>query len=199
MSSINTSINAFLASNFSEFNAAANTVVNGVANNAQRRDFSSALGSGIKPGTSVRAQYDYTVNEDGKLVQTSASITIGGDQQKRQQSAHYPPAQDERPQSFANIAKPRADLSPSDETQLFAVNAAAEYGVPGSGRPVILRNGAHDQNGDAVDVELITNDGDEPRNDAQTLAAQKQQRIASLYAKNSDVIYNVDPVLQFAA
>lgn len=195
MSSITTSLNALLASGFSDYSA-----LNASA--AARPPFGDAVANAVKPGTRVRAQIDYTTNANGELVQTGATITIGDKNQQRQRSntqGFLLP--NEREGSFADLAKPKANLTPAEELSVFAQNALAEADDEGAppNRPVILRAGAQDEDGATYDVELLTPDTDDAAKPAASLAAQRQQQAAGLYARNSFAVYASNPLLQMAA
>lgn len=197
MASISTSLNSLLATNFSNFGRIGQGV-NRTFNATQPPidELRQQLG-GLKEGTTISARYDYRVGANGQLVQTGSTIKVGEEEQRRQQQQAYTQA-DERQQTFADLAKPRADLSPSDELALFASEDAPE-GNQGLVPAVLLKNGAEDEDGTAIDVELITPGTQEPTGNASTLDAQRQQRVSALYARNHDIQFTVNAAITLAA
>lgn len=200
MTTISTSLNQLLASNFSEVGRAAQ------AQSKPTEDMIAAqLRSGfrsvVSPGSSITAQYQYTVDRSGRLIPTNSSFLIENkigkledalSDQARQQHAKYYAKPDDRPQSFAHITKPKPVISPAEELRLYADSSLADEAA----QPEVT---ASDEDGTPVEVEVFTPQGQQVSTKIVDLAKQLQQKVSSLYAHNSDIIYNVEPALQFAA
>lgn len=96
--------------------------------------------------------------------------------------------------SFSDISKPRIALPPAAEATLFAQQATVSLS-PALADPGNRDDAPTDANvSDAVFETLDTQ-----RTELLSLAAQKQQRVASLYARNADITYNIDPIYSEAA
>jgi hypothetical protein len=202
------------------------------ATSEQLRNNLSAQLNTLSPGTTVTARYQYTVGADGTLVPTQTQITTqtneaddavtrdGTGKQSRQALSGQG---DTRRQSFGDIAKPRAQLSPSDELALFSSLAAADD--TDGGQPPVLGSSSSSSavstagqvanaapipgeavadDGSKVDVEIFTSSAQlaaSSQNSAQVLdisARTQQSAVAALYARNNDLVYST-PQAQLAA
>lgn len=184
MSTLNTSLNALLASTYSEYGRS-------VASSAApfgptAKELKAELGN-LKPGTTVSARSDFTVNPQGQLVRnaTSVTITTPEDEERGNRGRSSFTVADERPGSFSDLVKPRPTLQPTDEMQLFASNAPSQT----------VEDGAQDEAGNAIEVEILA--PGEPVN--ASLTSQRQAIASNLYARNNDLIYTQEPALAFAA
>jgi len=192
VSSISASLNYLLSSNFSEFGRVNNTsALSG--NGRAGKDLRASL-SGLKEGTSVSARTDYKVGPNGQLVPTNTTVTIGTTPDSAGLRNPRSGVIDERPKSFSDLLKPKPALEPADEALLFAATAKQED-ENNSPNTTILQNAAEDENGEVLDVEVIV----PGKATAPELSAQRQQAASNLYARNNDIIYSIDPAVQFAA
>lgn len=202
MTNLLTSLSALLATNYPYAPRTAP-----VQNNAPRpgADFARDLLRDAKPGSTVVARTEYTVTANGALVPKSTAITVGnatgadaldGSDGKLGVGTYTAPAADPRPLRFNDLAKPRALLSPEDEALLFDADSV-EGGLDGQARRFFDESGAQDENGDAVAVEILSPDVADRQ--SPSLASQLQARISNLYARNNDIVYNVEPIIAFAA
>lgn len=200
MSDILTSLSALFATNYPYVPRTGN-----VSNNAPRpNDFADKLARDLKPGSTVTARTEYTVTANGALVPKSTSITVGStagadplDKIDGKLSTGFYTAATPLPTiSFGDLAKPRALLSPDEEASLFDADSI-EGGLDGQARRFFDNAGAEDENGESVAVEIIAPDVADQ--ELPTLQSQQQARVSSLYARNNDVIYNVEPAIAFAA
>lgn len=184
MSTLDTSLNALLASNYAEYGRAVANRTPTYASTAKA--LQAELGT-LKPGTTVSARTDYTVNPQGQLVRSATSVTVtaADDEEGGQGGSSSFTVADERPGSFHDLLKPRPTLEPADEAVLFASNPS---------NPV-LSNAAQDENGNAVEVEILA-PGTQPN---ASITSQRQLSVSHLYARNHDLIYTQEPVLAFAA
>ena len=151
-------------------------------------------GRGLPTNSTITASYTYAVASDGSLTPTEARITtqIDADAAK-QQKTNKQASRDAEDGSagLRSITRPRVDLSPSDELTVFA-NAGKNDGneqhrspsAPSAQAPVV-------QTTDTVELPATTA--------IVTLAAQAQQAAAELYARNSNAVYNVNPLVDQAA
>lgn len=185
MNSVSASLNYLLAANGSEFARPTYGATTTTFEGKPASDLRASLGA-LKPGTTVSARYDYTVDRQGQLVPSGTTITTG-DPARPSRGFLVP---DERPQRFADLLKPKPNLEPADEVQLFA--STEEEG--GSANRYVA-DGAIDENGDAVEVEIIAPSA-QP---ASPLIQQRQQQASTVYARNNELIYTSDPVFAFAA
>lgn len=151
----------------------------------------------IRPGATITARY--TVEEDGALalrdvdvVEQIANSTSEQSQQKKQQAAEQ---QARQQYSFSDLAKPKPNLSPTDELELFARFA----GVSSNDPLRLAAPKASDEQANEPGITIFDADGNEVTNATANLASQRQQKVAFLYARNADVTYNVNPVFSEAA
>lgn len=202
MSDLLTSLSALFATNY-PYVPRTNNVQTNVPRNGN--DFARDLLRDAKPGSTVTARTEYTVTANGALVPKSTAITVGnatgadaldGSDGKLGVGTFTAAAADTRPLRFNDLAKPRALLSPEDEALLFDADSV-EGGLDGQARRFFDDAGAQDENGDAVTVEIIAPDVAD--RELPTLASQQQARVSNLYARNNDIVYNVEPVIAFAA
>ena len=175
----------------------------------------AAANAPYQVGSTITARYQYKVGPDGSLVPQQTQIThtapeddatfTGG----RRQRANR---EDERRATLGDLARPKPELSPSDELSLFAA-AEAPHTVPvdvtDSAVPLspIVQAKAEvlDENGESVEAELLT--GNATQEQAQPnkspllslLAARAQTAAANLYARNNDIVYSTTPLAAFAA
>ena len=175
-------------------------------------------------GSTITARYQYKVGPDGKLVPTQTQISTTGPEDALQSNAGrrnrqaFRDALDERRPSFGDLAKPKPELSPAAESEIFA-GVADELAVAANtlratlaalvnqstadGNLVEAKADVVDESGEAVNATLLAPSG-EPirvRNEALlgNYAARAQFAVAGLYARNSDTVYRVQPITQFAA
>ncbi len=174
-------------------------------------------------GTTITARYQYKVGANGALIPQETQITTTVDDAlqsnngKRNRQA-FRDALDERRPSFADLAKPKPELSPAAESEIFAgvadeaaaaantlraTLAALVNQTAVSNSVVEAKAEVLDESGEAVSATLLAPNG-EPirvRNEALlgNYAARAQFAVAGLYARNSDTVYRVQPVTQFAA
>lgn len=207
MSTISTSLNYLLASNFSELGRpqAATAPFNG-AGNISARDLRAALGN-LPNGTNVSARTDYTVTANGTLVPRATSITVGNtagadalDRTDGKLGTGFYTATPELPRlTFGDLQRPRAALSPADEAELFDADTVG--GDVGQGSGYLQRDSAEDENGNPVEVEIITPDDLLSANATQgaNLAAQRQQSASGLYARTYALGTEEPALLAFAA
>lgn len=150
----------------------------------------------IKPGAAITARY--TVADDGSLQLREFNVDAVKPVDPRPQQGsgrNLKNLSDEAPKrntSFADITPARAILSPSDEVAIFALT---------------------NQDGDQLQPEELTANGNSsnvieaqfeeldkaPAPKALSVAEQRQQKVANLYAQNLDVIYNANPLFSEAA
>jgi hypothetical protein len=175
-------------------------------------------------GATITARYQYKVGPDGALVPTQTQITTSGPEDALQSNAGRRNRQAlreglaERRPSLVDLAKPKAELSPAAESEIFAgvageaaiaantlraTLAALVNQTPAADSLVEAKAEVRDENGEAVNATLLAPNG-EPirvRNEALlgNYAARAQFAVAGLYARNSDTVYSAQPITQFAA
>jgi hypothetical protein len=174
-------------------------------------------------GTTITARYQYKVGPNGTLIKQQAEISatvddaLQSDAGKRNRQALRDTWEDRRP-TFADLAKPKADLSPAAETEIFAgvadelaqaanqlrVTLAALVKQTAANEGLVeLKAEVLDESGEEVNATLLAPNGEpiRARNEALlgNYAARAQFAVAGLYARNSDTVYRVQPVTQFAA
>ena len=191
MSTISTSLNQLLASNFA-FVARPS----GANTNATTNNFGRELLGDLKPGTIVTKQTQYTVDSNGRLQRTGSQLRIGEQQNESASPTNQPVVVSAPPATLAELQKPKPQLSPTDEALLFDADSI-EGDLGGQARRFFNRSGAQDENGQAVEVEILSPDLAD--RELPTLASQRQARASSLYARNNDIVYNVEPQIAFAA
>lgn len=192
MSDLLTSINALFASSYPYVPRA-----NSTANNPPRSDFARDLAGGeLKPGTTVTQQTRYTVDNNGRLQKTGSQVTIGDQQEIATPFLPAVPFSTPAPSSLAALSRPKPQLAPSDEAQLFDADSI-EGGINGQARRFFDQAGAEDENGDTVEVEVIAPEVAD--RELPTVVSQKQAGVSYLYARNNDIVYNVEPQFAFAA
>lgn len=148
----------------------------------------------IKPGTTLTARY--MVEPDGELSLRDVNVVDAAEdatsEQSGQQSGRQLAARDERPASFADFARPRAIMSPSDEIQLFAAPKPAQA-------TLALPSADGTRQYTVGNVTVIEPENSIVATGPLDIAAQQQQRVAGLYARNADITFNVDPAYSEAA
>ncbi len=148
----------------------------------------------FKTGTSITARY--TVDEDGALALRDVNINEPSDDSANGNRPRFnAEEEDSRPSTtLASLARPRAVMNPSDEVALFA-----GYGGELASQPAGA-SGSNVQDAVFEELDADGNSLEQPTDKAPTtVAAQKQTQVANLYARNADVIYNVDPIMSDAA
>jgi len=161
-------------------------------------------------GTTITARYQYKVAEDGSLVPLQTQITTdipkdGSPTDPNRRNGRNLQRRDERQPTFADIARPRVSLSPSDELAVFGAfsnggqttqQAALQQQLAAAFSPLNITAQASDENGEPVEAEVLTF-----RRENTNAAEQRraQYSVATLYARNNDVVYNVTPISQLAA
>ena len=102
-------------------------------------------------------------------------------------------------------------MSPTDELRLFAALAQVpspldlvQTGKTQPVRPAVQAKAeVLDENGDPVEAELLTGNGEgasQPEGSIlNSILSRAQFAAAGLYARNSDVTYRVNPIVQFVA
>lgn len=194
MASINTSLNYWLASQYSDIGATAVKMQQAQADIASKQARVNALPN----GTVLSARTNFRVGQDGKLEALDTTISTVEDalsEQARQQRSQNPfqRALAERQPRFSDILGPQILLSPDDEINLFALEDAQTQftGTEVLGRR-ITDVFAEDENGEAVSVEMIPADGTQEK-----FRLSEQERVAVLYARNGNAVYD-SPALEFA-
>lgn len=168
----------------------------------------AAEASKFAVGSTITARYQYRVGDNGALIPVQTQITTDAPENSQsafvaRRNARQALRDDEgrAPPSFRDLSRPRPQLTPSDELQLFAF-----YAKPYMPTPVSVSAGkissqislsptqleASDEQGEAVEAELIAPPTGYNK-------AQAQFSVATLYARNNDVVYNVTPISQLAA
>lgn len=191
MSTITTSLNQLLAANsvFGARPASANP-------NSPANSFGRELLGDLKPGTTVTRQTQYTVDTNGRLQRTGSQLRIGEQQNDNASPSNLPFVVPAPPATLAELQKPKPQLSPTDEALLFDSDSI-EGGINGQSRRFFDQDGAQDENGQTVEVEILSPDVAD--RELPALASQRQARASSLYARNNDIVYNVEPQIAFAA
>lgn len=146
----------------------------------------------IRPGATITARY--TVEEDGALSLRDVNVVDeAGDalsDQAAKQRQQTLAEQNRQQATLADLTRPKATLAPADEVILFAAST--------QDAPRLLQAGTGQQNDLGAGITEITFD-DEPAERDVSLEAQQKTKVASLYARNADITYNVDPVYSQAA
>jgi hypothetical protein len=149
----------------------------------------------LKPGAAVTAHY--SVGDDGELVLRdfnvdNAKVLAPADEKRRQPAKRDTGGDAERTPSrqasFSDIARPKATLAPSDEVEVFAAS-----NNNGALRAIAADNNEHVSEAQYEEI------GKAPTPEVKTVAAQRQEKVANLYARNLDIIYNIVPVYSAAA
>ncbi len=176
----------------------------------------AAAAEPFKVGATITARYQYKVAEDGSLIPLQTQITTDVREEKqglannrrnsRQTSRE---SGSDREASLRNLRLPRAQISPSDEAALFAVAGQA---VPSSTGEAMdsasLAAAANakstyaevvDGDGFPVQAEILTPQNGRLDSGALNNAAQTKFSVATLYARNNDIIYSVAPIARLAA
>jgi hypothetical protein len=177
----------------------------------------AAADAPFQVGSTITARYKYTVAEDGSLIpqQTRITTTAPDDatrnQNRKSQRQATRDGLDARRQSFGDLARPKPELSPTDELRLFAALEQvpspldlAQSAKTQPAAPVVQAKAeVLDENGDPVEAELLTGNNEaaaQPEGSIITsIFARAQFAAAGLYARNNDVTYRVNPIVQFAA
>ncbi len=122
----------------------------------------------------------------------SDEASLNDKQQKDQQQALTQRQAQNRQQSFSDFARPQLSISPSDETALFATAVAETITPPSITQSSLLS----DETNRTRRAVLSQNDREKLSDE---LLARAQQSVATLYARNNNVVYNVTPVFFEAA
>ncbi|OYW14208.1 MAG: hypothetical protein B7X02_00580 [Rhodospirillales bacterium 12-54-5] len=153
----------------------------------------------LPPNSTVTASYKFAVGSDGSLTPTEARIVTKTIGQGEAEGTPNPTSDkksrrsgDQATNGLSDIARPRAQLSPSDELTIFS----SEDQGPGADPSA---------NDDAAflpeSLKNVTNEAASAARNGNTLslAARAQISAANLYARNADLVYNVNPVIYEAA
>ena len=175
---------------------------------AQLRAQLASNGNVLAPGTKVTARIQYTVDKDGKLNQTSSEITheVSGDE-KQGGSRQFLQQQQQAPsdQTLASLERPHPLLSPSDEVALFAdqssQSTATNATTENTSTLSISQGEGVAEDGSSVDVEIIAPQIAQDHTDSAQLLVlpQLQAQVASLYARNNDIVFSATPLTELAA
>lgn len=171
-------------------------------------------------GSTVTARYQYKVGPDGQLIPQQTQVTTDAPEDALRQQGRrgrQRANQDfaDRQPSFRDLAKPHAELSPTEELALFAPaeqQLQANQSGQGTQAPILDQYAAAapattlaaaevvDEDGEAVDAELLTKAPDAaPEAKRFSFLPSLQFTVAGLYARNNDVIYSATPLAQLAA
>jgi len=146
------------------------------------------LQQGLAPNSVVTASYQFKVANDGTLTATEAKITAQPAAQD-DESARQKLLQKQRQSSggLDDITRPRVQLSPSDELAIFSSTEEEQQ----SAQP--------DAQGEQAAGDHSTSEQQEGSSAPLSLEAQAQIKAAGIYARNSDLVYNVNPIVYEAA
>lgn len=168
-------------------------------------------------GATITAKYQYKVAEDGSLIPLQTQVTTDAPDdalrhngRRNRQSLRQEFG--ERQPSFKDLSRPHAELSPADEIALFA-DAERFVPAPGMGQPsmqdvqeytvVAAATTANaeviDESGEQVEAEILTRTPSGPEAKRFSFLPSIQFSVASLYARNNEVVYNATPIAQLAA
>lgn len=175
-------------------------------------------------GTTITARYQYKVGPNGTLIAEQTQITTtppedaGQENAARRTRKSLRDGLDDRRPSFEDLAKPKAELSPSAETEIFAgvadelataanqlraTLAALINQTSASEGLVEAKADVLDESGEAVAATLLAPNGETIRVRNEALlgdyASRAQFAVAGLYSRNSDTVYRVQPITQFSA
>lgn len=172
----------------------------------------------LKVGSIITARYRYRVGDDGALSQLQTQITAdapddesGSGAARRDGRASFLRHPMKREPEFSDLAQPRPQLSPADELSIFAV--PAQSGInrfvdrstntpPRAGDYASLTFTdveAIDAKGQQITAEIIVPQTQQHEDYLLKLTPRVQFSVAMLYARNSDIIYNVTPITRLAA
>lgn len=149
------------------------------------------------PGSSVTTRIRYRVGRDGELIPTETRVTTvpkdesydKAEGDRRGNGRRYFELQgDGAAATLAGLVQPKPLLSPADEVALYA-NAATG----------VQEGEAVAEDGTPIAVEIFTPQSDERTAQVLALASRAQASVASLYARNNDIVYNVTPYSELAA
>lgn len=164
----------------------------------------------FKVGSTITARYEFRVGEDGQLKPTATQITTSvgkptdDSSGRKRNGLRY---DEDRKPSFADLLKPKAELSPTDEVSLFAdikqifPSTTSPVATNGSIASEPPRTEATDENGDKVEVEILTSKGEAVGNAANSSSQNVRAQFfaANLYARNANAFFTDRPVTQVAA
>jgi len=182
----------------------------------------NTFGDGVPaPGTTITAKYQYKVGADGALYPIQTRITSELQEpesalNKRPNERRSPNRQqaEDHSAALANISRPRPQLDPSDELALFSVASQTRLSTIGAApdnalatvAAAIVQGEGEDADGAPITTEILPpqskNEGDgtsATRGAVANITARAQQAVSGLYARNSNVVYNVNPQILLAA
>ncbi len=169
------------------------------------RDVLTATGQPpLAPGATVTARTRYKVGTDGELVVTDRKITISTEEQASASDADGRRSsrrafERDSQQTLANLAKPQPQLSPSDELALFGEGEAFESVTEPPLVSRIVTGQATAEDGSSIPVDIIRPGAEAALQTLKSLSAQVQASAAARYARNSDAVFGVSSLTQFAA
>ncbi len=176
----------------------------------------AASSSAFQVGSTITARYQYQVAPDGSLIPIQTQITTdapddalrGGSQRKGGRAYR----EDERRSNLREFLKPKAELTPADELALFADGEApgvtvADLAAQESQQQALKTSNQGavtaevlDENGNPVEAQILRqNTTQESKSAFNRVAARLQFSVAGLYARNSEISYNITPLASFAA
>jgi hypothetical protein len=181
-----------------------------------RTSFGTAM---PEPGSVITAKYQYKVAADGSLYPTQTRITTEAaepeslrDKRLGEKRRNPNREADGRQATLANISRPRPELSPADELALFAMGAQSRLSSIGASSDnalaavtaALVQGEGEDAAGNPIETEILPPQtrGEGAENVAApliNLSARAQQAVSSLYANNSNAVYNVNAQAFIAA
>jgi hypothetical protein len=189
------------------------TTVNSALNNNFAYEQASRIASAARGAEETVAAQLRQAAADSPF-QVGSTITAPEDATRQGRKAQRQATRDSldaRRQSFGDLARPKPELSPTDELRLFAALAQVpspldlvQTGKTQPVRPAVQAKAeVLDENGDPVEAELLTGNDEaaaQPEGSIlNSILSRAQFTAAGLYARNSDVTYRVNPIVQFAA
>ena len=99
-----------------------------------------------------------------------------------------------RPTSLSDLQRPKPQLNPSEEAALFDAESI-EGGM--AQQHYFDGEGAHDENGEAVEVEILS--PELASRQMLRLVDRQQAAVSQLYSRNNDIVYHSQPMLALAA
>ena len=189
-----TTLNTALNYNFASSEAVRLASAQAGAEEVVAQQLRQSANDQFKVGSIITARYQYKVGPDGGLVPIETQVTH--EAAKDDPFARRGGRQQRQQYTFNDLVRPRAELSPSDEMALFA----GEDAVTGEVAAVAPSAAeAFDGEGQPVEAEIIPPKSAEVATAFSKFTSQVQFAVASLYARNNDIVYNVSPIAQLAA
>ena len=142
----------------------------------------------------VPAQSPFVLPQSVTPADTADESALNDRRNQQQQQQQQLQQLQSRQRSLRDLARPQVSILPSDEAELFAVRVLDT----GNSIPQVISHSA-DVSDTANRIRRQALAVDDREKLSEDLQKRAQQSVATLYARNNNVVYNVTPIFYEAA